>query len=304
MLRRALQRPFLAANSFISSGKHIKVVSSMRYMSAHNTSAGGGKKITTKTLCDITGTKYYEHNDGIEFTADKVVRVYDENEQIIGDMKFGEAFSQAMALKKDIVLRNAKTDPPICKIMNYKLELLKKLFKKLGKDLSQKDEKSKSIRLTTTISVHDLENKKRKSAEFLKQFSTLKFFMKVNIYDPENVQKGRLMLLNIAEDLKEYARVKVSPGGEKKAEPKKGEKKPKDLDSIKEKAESQAFVKLTDEVDEEHYDEDLENRPSYIFMELESTASFKDIDIDKMLEHTTMDDFMRGLYVSNDKEIS
>ena len=97
--------------------------------------------------------------------------------------------------------------------------------------------------------MHDLENKKRKSAEFLKQFSTLKFFMKVNVYDPENVQKGRLMLLNIAEDLKEYAKVKVSPGGEKKAEPKKGEKKPKDLESIKEKAESQAFVKLTDEVD-------------------------------------------------------
>lgn len=132
-LRRVamLQRPFLAA------AKGVKVVShSMRFMSAQNTSAGGGKRITTKTLCDITGTKYYEHNDGIDFTADKVVRVYDENEQIIGDMKFGEAFSQAMALKKDIVLRNAKTDPPICKIMNYKLELLKKLFKKLGKDLS------------------------------------------------------------------------------------------------------------------------------------------------------------------------
>lgn len=31
-------------------------------------------------------------------------------------------------------------------------------------------------------------------------------------------------------------------------------------------------------------------------MELKSTASFKDIDIDAMLEHTTFDDFMRGLY--------
>lgn len=34
-------------------------------------------------------------------------------------------------------------------------------------------------------------------------------------------------------------------------------------------------------------------------MELTSTTSFKDnIDIDKMLEHTTLDDFMRGLYQS------
>ena len=35
--------------------------------------------------------------------------------------------------------------------------------------------------------------------------------MKVNIYDRDNVQKGRLMLLNIAEDLKEYAKITVSP---------------------------------------------------------------------------------------------
>jgi len=35
--------------------------------------------------------------------------------------------------------------------------------------------------------------------------------MKVNIYDPDNIEKGKLMLMNIAEDLKEYAKIKVSP---------------------------------------------------------------------------------------------
>jgi len=34
-------------------------------------------------------------------------------------------------------------------------------------------------------------------------------------------------------------------------------------------------------------------------MELQSTVSFKEIDIDKMLEQTTLDDFLRGLYVNN-----
>ena len=33
-------------------------------------------------------------------------------------------------------------------------------------------------------------------------------------------------------------------------------------------------------------------------MELRSTTSFKDIDIDAMLEHTTFEDFMKGMYVS------
>lgn len=117
-----------------------------------------------------------------------------------------------MSAKKDLVLRNEKSDPPVCKIMLYKMELLKKLFKKLGKKhTEEKEGKSKTIRLTTTIAVHDLENKKRKAIEFLKQYSILKFYMKVNIYDDENVQKGRLMLMNIAEDLKEYAKIKISP---------------------------------------------------------------------------------------------
>ena len=52
-------------------------------------------------------------------------------------------------------------------------------------------------------------------------------------------------------------------------------------------------------LDGEELDDDAD-RASYLFMELTSTSSFKDIDIDKMLEHTTLDDFMRGLYTSND----
>ena len=35
--------------------------------------------------------------------------------------------------------------------------------------------------------------------------------MKVNIYDPENIYKGRMMLLNIAEDLKDDCKMVVSP---------------------------------------------------------------------------------------------
>jgi hypothetical protein len=69
------------------------------------------------------------------------------------------------------------------------------------------------------------------------------------------------------------------------------------MSELKEKAEKQAFVNLqgTEDLDEDNF-EDETDRPTYLYMELQSTSSFKDIDIDKMLEHTTLDDFMRGLY--------
>jgi translation initiation factor IF-3 len=134
-----------------------------------DTSGSSQKRITPRTLCEITGTKYYLHNEEIGYNPDKQVRVYDENDQLIGDLTFQEALTSAQSAKKDLVLRNDKSEPPVCKIMLYKMELLKKLFKKLGKQhTEEKEQKSKTIRLTTTIAMHDLENKKRKAVEYLK----------------------------------------------------------------------------------------------------------------------------------------
>jgi len=110
--------------------------------------------------------------------------------------------------------------------------------------------------------MHDLENKKRKAiADFKKENLILKFFMKVNVYDQENVQKGKLMLLNLAEDLKEHAKMKVSPSG-KKADAKEDSKKKAspDIDQVKEAADAQAFVKLdkssSGNIDEDDLEDD------------------------------------------------
>lgn len=92
---------------------------------------------------------------------DKIVKCFDENDAVLGEMTLREALQASEGAKKDLVLRNAKTTPPVVKIMNYKKELLKRLFKKLGKEQEDKDLKMKTMRLTTNISFHDLENRKR-----------------------------------------------------------------------------------------------------------------------------------------------
>jgi len=74
-------------------------------------------------------------------------------------------------------------------------------------------------------------------------------------------------------------------------------------------AENQAFVRMDKQgeaLHEDIYDERVAddfaegNAASYLYMELRSTATFRDIDIDSMLEHTTLDDFMKGLYINQD----
>lgn len=124
----------------------------------------------------------------------RLVRVYDENEALVGDVSFHEALQAAKAANKDLVLRQEKASPPVVKILNYRMELLKRLFQKLGKQVSEKEEKSKNFMLATQISVNDLQSKKRKAIDFLKKNSKVKFYMKVNVFDEDNIAKGKDML--------------------------------------------------------------------------------------------------------------
>lgn len=52
-------------------------------------------------------------------------------------------------------------------------------------------------------------------------------------------------------------------------------------------------------IDDSDLEGDGDERPQYLEVELLSTVSFKEIDIDKMLEHTTLDDFLKGLSNKN-----
>jgi len=57
-------------------------------------------------------------------------------------------------------LRSEKSIPPIVKVMNYRKNLIKKILAGLGKKKEEIDEKPKILSLTSSISHHDLENKK------------------------------------------------------------------------------------------------------------------------------------------------
>ena len=264
------------------------------------------RRISTKLLCDISGTRYYQSNEEIEYDASDIVNLFDDNNVNIGKMSFGESYNLAMSLGKDIVLRNKAADPPVMKIMDYKVALVKRVFKKLGKEFKGIDKKPKTIQMSSDISMHDLEFRKRRAIEFLKQTTILKIFMRVNAYDPENIQKGKLILLNVAEDLKEFAKIKVHPGGAKALEKKKREaetdiKKHMSAQDVETQAEKQNLVKMNRAlINADEGDSDVEDDESkqYIYMELESTyyqGGLAEVDLDAMFNSNSVDDFMHAL---------
>lgn len=73
------------------------------------------------------------------------------------------------------------------------------------------------------------------------------------------------------------------------------------MDDLKKQADSSRTKKgeilSTDDTPVDDEGEFLDGLQNYIYMELQSTVAFKEVDIDQMLQHTTLDDFLRGLYV-------
>ena len=129
--------------------------------------------------------------------------------------------------------------------------------------------------------------------------------MKVNIYDEDNIAKGKLILENLAEDLKEYSKIINSSSKPSKEDGSKQQKLPagkkaQSLEDIEKMGEEQVSISdalvQADDSDVEDLDED--SRPQFLQLVLKSTVQFREIDIDKMLEHTTLDDFVRGLYLN------
>ena len=53
--------------------------------------SGDNRKINTKTLCELIGARYYQHNDEILLDENKIVKCFDENDTLLGEMTLREA---------------------------------------------------------------------------------------------------------------------------------------------------------------------------------------------------------------------
>ena len=111
----------------------------------------------------------------------------------------------------DLVEISAKTDPPICKILDYKKFLYDQ--KKKQKEIKAKTTKVsiKEIRFGPNTDEHDYDFKKKHAIKFLEEGSKLKayvFFKGRSILFKE---QGQILLLRLATDLEEFGSVEQMP---------------------------------------------------------------------------------------------
>ncbi len=104
-----------------------------------------------------------------------------------------------------------KADPPVVKIIDYKKFLYDQ--KKKQKEIAQKAQKTvvKEIRFGPNTDDHDYEFKKRNAMKFLEDGAKIKAYVFFKGRSIVFKDKGEILLLRLAQDLEDLAKVESLP---------------------------------------------------------------------------------------------
>src|SRR6056297_2716425 len=139
------------------------------------------------------------------------VRVVGENVKDPGVYSLSEALKIADEMDLDLEEISPKADPPVCKIIDYQKFLYQQ--KKKQKEMKAKTTKIvvKEIRFGPNTDEHDYDFKMKHALKFLEDGAKVKAFVFFKGRSILFKEKGEILLLRLAQDLEEVAKVEQMP---------------------------------------------------------------------------------------------
>jgi translation initiation factor IF-3 len=139
------------------------------------------------------------------------VRLVDENGEQVGIKATDEAREYAWGKNLDLVEVAAQADPPVARVMDYgkyryEQEQKAKLARKHQVSINVKE-----IKLRPKIGIHDYNTKKGHVARFLNQRAKVKVTIMFRGRETTHPERGRDLLMRLAEDVKEIGQVESPP---------------------------------------------------------------------------------------------
>ena len=139
------------------------------------------------------------------------VRLVDEDGSQIGVKDTNEAREYAWGKNLDLVEVAAQADPPVARVMDYgkyryELEQKAKLARKHQVSINVKE-----IKFRPKIGIHDYNTKKGHVERFLSQRAKVKVTIMFRGREQSHPERGRDLLMRLAEDVKEIGQVESPP---------------------------------------------------------------------------------------------
>ncbi|MGE4602644.1 MAG: translation initiation factor IF-3, partial [Planctomycetota bacterium] len=136
------------------------------------------------------------------------VRVIDEEGNQVGVMGVTEALDLANEKELDLVEMNPKSDPPLCKIMDF--GKFKYDQSKNSKQV-QKVRKIKEVKLRPKTEKHDFDVKLRRARNFLEEGHKVLVTMVYRGREQRHPELGRDVLIRFFADLEDLAKMEREP---------------------------------------------------------------------------------------------
>jgi translation initiation factor IF-3 len=139
------------------------------------------------------------------------VRLIDENGGQLGIKTTDDAREYAYSRNLDLVEVAAQADPPVARVMDYgkyryELEQKAKLARKHQTQINVKE-----IKLRPKIGQHDYETKRGHVERFLNQRAKVKVTIMFRGREREHPDRGRDLLMRLADDVKEIGVIETQP---------------------------------------------------------------------------------------------
>jgi translation initiation factor IF-3 len=139
------------------------------------------------------------------------VRLIDEDGSQLGIKTKDEALAIARERDLDLVVVAAQADPPVARIMDYgKYRYEQEQKAKLARK-HQSQVNVKEIKFRPKIGVHDYNTKKGHVERFLNQRAKVKVTIMFRGRETTHPERGRDLLLRLAEDVQEIGQVEQQP---------------------------------------------------------------------------------------------
>jgi translation initiation factor IF-3 len=138
------------------------------------------------------------------------IRVVNDDGEMLGEMETHKALELAIESGLDLVEVSPNARPPVCRIMDYG-KVLYERKKKQGQGAKQHRNQLKQIRLRAKTGQHDIEVKVRKAREFLERKDKVKVNVLFKGRENAHHERGKDMLLEVVEMLKDIANVERPP---------------------------------------------------------------------------------------------
>jgi translation initiation factor IF-3 len=139
------------------------------------------------------------------------VRLIDSDGSQLGIKSTDEARDYAYGKNLDLVEVAAQADPPVAKVMDYGKYKYEQEQKAKQARKHQSQIQVKEIKFRPKIGIHDYNTKKGHVERFLNQRAKVKVTIMFRGRETTHPERGRDLLLRLAEDVKEIGQVESQP---------------------------------------------------------------------------------------------